>query len=525
MSSGRAVVSAWAASARAAVAFMNSAIRSHERTGSVLVTGSSGKGTTSRMLAEVLRAARISPIFGAEGGHSWSAVASALIENAEAGRTRGDQRAIKLVEVKPAALPQVVRRGATPTALVVTNIFGQPGDDGASAALLRQLERGIRDLPANTTLILNADDPRVAELARDAPNPRVYFGVSDPVHARLRPDPAAAVSCCPRCGDRLSYARVYYGHLGHWTCGGCGLGRPEPDVSVTKIVVTRSSATRVHVAANSSTADYEVPLPGMYNVYNALAAVAVGTRLDLPTWSLRAIENVSGAPMRMEKRRVAGHDVYLAVASNATAYTEVLRAIMGDAEPRQLVLGLSTQRHPRQDTSWIWDVDFEGLAGLAPAPLVCGNRAAEIGIRVKYAGWLGDFRDHGGSAIGRIEPDPVRAVRRALAESPPGEPVWIVSTATALAEIRRWLHHHDGDIALEAKTVPRPTGRLTVRRSTAPRPTGPRPSRPQPTGPQPSGPPRSAPQPAPPAARYRPDRRARPGWTLPRRPRQTGAAR
>lgn len=490
---------------------MNRATRSHGRPGSVLVTGSSGKGTTSRMLAEVLRAAGLYPIFAAEGGHPWSGVASALIENAEAGRTRADRRAIRLVEVKPAALPQVVRRGTKPTALVVTNILrGQPEDD--TAASTAQLERAVRGLPASTTLILNADDPRVVELARDTPHPRVYFGLADPVHARVRPDPTTAVSCCPRCGDRLSYAHVYYAHLGHWACGGCGLSRPEPDVSVTKIVLTRSSAIRIHVAAYSSAAVIEVPLPGMYNVYNALAALTVATHLDLPAWSLRAIENVSGGPMRMERTRVAGHDVYLAVAANATGYTEVLRAILGDAEPTRLVLGLSARRHPRQDTSWIWDVDFEGLAGLVPAPVVCGNRAAEVGVRLKYAGWLGDGRNPGDSALGRIEPDPARAVRRAIAETAPGQPLWIVSTATALAEIRRWLHHHDGDIALEANTAPRPT---------APRPTGT-----QPAGPQPSGPPRSAPPPtAPPPSRHRPDRGARRRWTRDRQPRQNGAAR
>ena len=517
MSSGRAVVSAWAASAREALAtYLSGAARGHGRPGSILVTGSSGKGTTSRMLTEVLRAARLHPIFVAADAHPWSGVASALIEHAEAGRSPKDRRSMRLVEVDADAVPQFVRRGSKPAVLVCTNILGgQPDDDTAGTKRDSVLARAIRSLPASTTLILNADDPRVVEVAADTPHPRVYFGISDEVHARVRPDPTAEVRCCPRCGDRLSYARVYYAHLGDWTCGGCGLSRPEPDVSVTKIVMARSSSTRIHVAAKSSSAVLEVPLPGIYNVYNALAAVTVATHLNLPAWSLRAIGNVSGGPMRMERTRVGGHDVHLAVAANATGYTEVLRAILGDAEPRRMMLGLSARRQPRQDISWIWDVDFEGLAGLVPAPILFGNRAVDIGVRLKYAGWLGDGRDDGHAAGACVEPDPVRAVRRAIAETPPGQPLWIVSTARPLAEIRRWLHHHDGDAGLDAQENRQAlaTRRAVVRaaiqfarpRSTTPAATGPRPT-------------------APPS-RHRPDRAARRRWTSHRRPRQTGATR
>jgi UDP-N-acetylmuramyl tripeptide synthase len=468
------------------------------------------------MLTEVLHAARLRPIFVADDTRSWSGFASALVEHAETGRSPTDRRAIRLVEVDADAIPQVLRRGGKPAVVVCTNILGgQPDDDTAGAKRDTKLARAIRSLPASTTLILNADDPRVVEVAAGTPHPRVYFGISDQVHARVRPDPTAEARCCPRCGDRLSYARVYYAHLGDWACGGCGLSRPEPDVSVTKIVLARSPSTRIRVAAKSSSAILEVPLPGIYNVYNALAAVTVATHLDVPAWSLRAIGNVSGGPMRMERTRVAGHDVYLAVAANATAYTQVLRAILGDAEPRRMMLGLSARRHPRQDISWIWDVDFEGLAGLVPAPILFGNRAADVGVRLKYAGWLGDGRDNGHSAGARVEPDPVRAVRRAIAETPPGQPLWIVSTATPLAEIRRWLHHHDGDAGFDAleNRQALATRRAVVRAAI------------QLAGPRSTAPPATGPRPTAPPSRHRPDRAARRGWTSHRRPRQTGAAR
>jgi len=407
--------------------------RPETRPGSVLVAGSSGKGTTCRILAEVLYAAGLHPVLTAHGARSWPD-----------GWTRdgAPRKSIRLVEVDAAPL---VRRIPPPAAIVCTNILrGRPDDDTAGAALTAQLERAIRSLPASTTLILNADDPRVASLAASRPNPRLYFGMSDPVHGRVRKEPAAEIPCCPGCGERLSYARVYYAHLGHWACGACGLGRPDPTVNVTKIGLVGSSSSRLHLGATSASAALKVPLPGIYNAYNALAAVTVATYLGLPAWSLRAVENASGGPMRMERTRVAERDVYLAVAENATGYTEVLRAILGDGEPRRMLLGLSAPQRPLQDISWIWDVDFESLAGLVPTPVLCGNRAADLGVRLEYAGWLGTRRAQGHPAGASIEPDPIRAVRAAILGTPPGQSLWIVSTATALAVIRSWLrrHHH-----------------------------------------------------------------------------------
>jgi UDP-N-acetylmuramyl tripeptide synthase len=554
MSSGRAVVSTWVASARQAVAAITSnTARSRgwpeTRPGSVLVTGSSGKGTTCRMLAAAMRAAGLEPVLAAEGARHRPGPVSALVGRAGKRRVRADPRRIELVEVEAAELADLVRRMPHPAALVCTNILrGQPDGDTEGTVLAGRIERALRSLPASTTLILNSDDPLVANLATDLPNPRLYFGMSDPVHGRVRRDPTAEVPCCPRCCGRLSYARVYYAHLGHWACRGCGLGRPEPGVSATKVGLAGSASSRLQVVAASAKTIIEVPVPGMYNAYNALAAAAAATHLGLPARSLRAIENVSGGPMRMERIHVAGHDVHLAVATNAIGYTEVLRAALGDAEPKRMLLGLGAGQRLRHDISWIWDVDFESLAGLVRAPVVSGNRAADLAVRLKYAGWLGDGHGRGRAIDARIEPDPTRAVRVAINEAPPGEPLWVVSTPTALAEIRRWLRHHDHvlDPAAELSGQVRSSRRAIVRaaaqlagshmtgphmagtRTTRSRLPGPHPVRarqrgPQASGPQPSGPPRSGALPAaPPLSGRRPDRRS---WTSRRRRGQAGAAR
>jgi lipid II isoglutaminyl synthase (glutamine-hydrolysing) len=402
--------------------------------GSVLVTGSNGKGTTCRMLARVMRAAGLHPLLNPEGSNQLYGLATAVIAHARlTGRMPSDAQAIGLFEVDEGSVPQVVGR-VRPNALVFTNIFrDQPDRYCEPAYLTSMLERTLRRLPADTTLVLNADDPRVACLASDLDNPRLYFGLEDAGIARRESDPTSDFPRCPRCDGELSYTRVYFAHLGHWACSNCGLSRPRPDVSATKVQLAGPSASRVLISTHAADTELAIPLPGLYNAYNAVAAVAAASQSGLPDSSFRAVEQTTAGCFRMELVRVPGHDVYLALAKNANGYTEVLRAVLGDRKPKRMLLGLNDFPGKQPDTSWIWDVDFDSLTGLVPTPVLSGNRAADLAVRLKYAGWTGS----GASLV--VEPDPVRAFQAALAGTPAGQPIWVVSTQVVLRHVRQWL--------------------------------------------------------------------------------------
>jgi UDP-N-acetylmuramyl tripeptide synthase len=470
------------------------------RRGSILVTGSAGKSTTCQLLAPIIRAAGLHLVLSTDGSGQRSALAAAMVAHAApTGHMRRASPAIGLFEVSSGSLAEIVRHVAGPAAIVCTNIFpdaigGQRRRDSGATALAR----AIRTLPATTTLILNADDPGAACLGADLPNPRLYFGVSDPACGRVREDPTSDFPRCPRCDAELTYNRVYYAHLGHWDCGGCGLSRPRPDVSITRIEQVGSSSARLHLTTPAGPAVLRLPLPGLYNAYNALAALAAARHCQLPGRSLAAIEQAPAGSGRMERVTVTGREVYLALGTNATGYTEVLRAVLGDGEPKRMLLGLSD----RPDASWIWTVDFESLAGLVPGPVITGDGAAKLAVRLKYAGWLGDGQDRGQSAGAIIEPDPVRAFQAAMTATPPGQPLWVVSTSAELRAIRRWLRQR-GFVQADRRA----RGHLT----SVQQPTGP-----QLTGPQPS---------APPVSGRRPNGRTRYGRRPPRQAGQTGAGR
>ena len=298
------------------------------------------------------------------------------------------------------------------------------------------IERALRHLPPGTALVLNADDPRVAFLAPDLKNPRLYFGMADSVRRRDGADPTSDFPRCPRCGAELSYDCVFYAHLGHYRCTSCGLVRPEPQVSVTELGLTGPSSTRLQLTTPAGSTVLEIPLPGFYNAYNALAAVATATCCELPHRSFPAIEQVTAAALRMERVTVAGHDVYLALAKNANGYTEVLRAVLCDGQPRRTLLGLNDCPGKQPDTSWIWDVDFDGLTGLVPAPVVTGNRAADLAVRLKYAG--GSVTTPGR----RSRPNPTRSGRssRPWTRRRPANRSGSSRRRSCLMRIRRWLY-------------------------------------------------------------------------------------
>jgi UDP-N-acetylmuramyl tripeptide synthase len=405
--------------------------------GAVLVTGSNGKGTTCRMLATVMRAAGLHPILNREGSNQLSGLATSLVASSGlSGHLPRDGQAIGLFEVDEGSFPGIVKQIARPRALVFTNVFRDQLDRYMEPAyMMSMLERAMRNLPADTTLVLNADDPRVSYLAPDLQNPRLYFGFQDTGLARDGEDPTSDFPRCPRCGGELAYRCVFYAHLGHWSCPGCGLARPEPQVRLTKIDLLGSASSRVQAATPAAETVLEIPLPGLYNAYNAVAALAAATACQLPDRALAAMERVTPSSLRMERIEVAGHSVYLTLAKNANGYTEVLRAVLGDGQPKRIMLGLNDCEGKQPDTSWIWDVDFDSVCGLIPSPVLTGNRAHDLAVRLKYAGWLGTTK----ATTLTAEPDPVRAFQLALARTPPGEPLWLVSTSIVLQHVRRWL--------------------------------------------------------------------------------------
>jgi UDP-N-acetylmuramyl tripeptide synthase len=397
------------------------------RDGSVVVTGTNGKTTTTRLIASILRAAGRRVVHNRSGANLVSGVASALVGSAHpAGRVGGD---VGLFEVDEASVAAVVA-ALRPRVLAVNNLFRDQLDRyGEVTYVARTWRRAVERLDGRSVLVLNADDPSVAALGRGAPGPVVYVGVDDLSQAGPRLEHTADARLCPICGGRLRYSAVFYGHVGHYACPDCGFARPRPGIAAGAVAPEAADRTRAALATPAGAIELSLPLPGLYNVYNALLALGVAHALGLSLAGAAATAgHFSAAFGRIERVAVDGRTAFLALVKNPVGFNQVLRSLLATEEGAHVLIAINDRLADGTDVSWLWDVDVDTLASRAGALTVSGTRAEDMLVRLKYGG---------------VDPSRVALVRplaaafdRALAAVQPGGTLYVLPTYTAMLELR-----------------------------------------------------------------------------------------
>ncbi len=395
--------------------------------GSIVVSSTNGKTTTAAMIAGILRAAGRTPVHNRAGSNMHWGVATALLEQS------GDEG---LFELDEAWLPRVAPQ-LRPRLLVLGNLFRDQLDRYGE---LERIADGWAELVAllesSCEFALNADDPLIADLGRDRELQRrpgvTYFGIEDRSQALPELQHAHDAKHCRRCGAPYVYDRAFVGHLGHYRCPNCGADRPAPDIAATRIELHGISGSSVHLTTPVGELDLELPLPGLYNVYNALAAVAAGLRSGVPLQQVReGLESMRAVFGRVETIEVSGKPVSILLIKNPAGANEVLRTLTLESTDGgiDLWLALNDRIADGRDVSWIWDADFEVLADGVRRVICAGTRAPEMALRLKYAGWPQD-------AIEVIEP-----VESSLDEAVAAAPgrLFALPTYTALLELRTLL--------------------------------------------------------------------------------------
>ena len=395
--------------------------------GVTLVSATNGKTTTAGMLAALLAAEGRAPVHNRAGSNMTWGIATALLEQ------RGDEG---LFEVDEAWLPRVAAE-LNPSLVVLGNLFRDQLDRyGETEALAGEWAATVAARAGRARFVLNADDPLVADLGRDDEARRregvVYFGVDDESQAPPELQHAFDAKHCRRCGHPYAYARAFVGHLGHYSCPNCGAGRPEPEVAATRIELHGMRGSSFTVRTPGGELAVELPLPGLYNVYNALAAIAAALELGVAAERVAAaLGSMRGAFGRVETIAVDEKRVSILLVKNPAGANEVLRTLKLEAADGELDIwiALNDRIADGRDVSWVWDADFELLAGAARRVTCAGTRAPEMALRLKYAGW----------PEGRIavEPQIEASLDRAVAEAP--ERLFALPTYTALLELHKVL--------------------------------------------------------------------------------------
>ena len=388
--------------------------------GSALVSATNGKTTTAAMTAEILRG-RMRLAHNSSGANLVSGVASTLLDahGAELG----------LFEVDEAALPEVAAR-LHPRAVCLGNLFRDQLDRyGELEHVAAGWRAAVRALPADAALALNGDDPQVADLAHDRRR-AVVFGVDDPSCARPFLQHAADSKYCIRCGTPYAYAAAYVGHLGDYRCPSCGHARPSLDVVAREIELHGLESARFRLQTPAGTRDVRLRVPGLYNVYNALAAAALGGTLGASLDEIVAgLEHFNAAFGRFERIVVGDRRLLMLLIKNPAGANEAVRTIVDGGAPTLAVVALNDAIADGRDVSWIWDVDFEPLLPQLDRLVVTGDRAAELALRFKYGGLDAD--------VVEVIPSLERALDRGLELTPAGGELVLLPTYTAMLALRK----------------------------------------------------------------------------------------
>jgi UDP-N-acetylmuramyl tripeptide synthase len=408
------------------------------RAGSALVSATNGKTTTAAMAASILERNGTRLVHNRAGANMAGGIATALLDAARPGGAIDGQ--LGLFEVDELWLAPLAAQ-LRPRAVLLGNLFRDQLDRYGELETIAERWAGMLSEHPPERLVLNADDPLVADLGRDRDG-ALYFGVEDDSLALPGMAHAADAKHCRNCGAPYRFDAVYLGHLGHYRCPGCGQRRPEPAVTASDVRLEGVHAARFALRAPAGQVEVRLALPGLYNVYNALAAAALALALGVPLEHVAAgLSDTRAAFGRGELVRLGpagapGRDLRILLVKNPAGANEVLRTLALEPGEHDLLGVLNDQIADGRDVSWIWDADFELLAGRVRRATCAGTRAADLATRLKYAG---------------IEPARI-VVREQLAEALDGAaadarpaaggepaPLFALPTYTAMLELRELL--------------------------------------------------------------------------------------
>ncbi len=402
--------------------------------GTILITATNGKTTTANMLASICKEAGLEPVHNAAGANLAYGIATALMA-ANKSKAKSESRLkIGLFEVDEATVKNVSDQLA-PRVFTVGNLFRDQLDRfGEVDETARLIQEGIKPLAPEATLVLNADDPRVAALGREAARPVLYFGLTEGAKS-VSTDDAQDSKDCLICTEPLAYTKRYFSHLGEYACPHCGFRRPLPEVTAIKLKLSLRE-TRFRLLTPDGEAEVALKAPAIFNVYNALAAaasaLAAGVSLDSIVTGLNAFTPAFG---RFETLEAAGRRLRLLLIKNPTGFDQAIEALEIDPGPKNLVIAINDNLADGTDVSWLWDANLERL-GETGVLVTTGTRAHDMALRLKYAGI--------DEVAVIVEPDLAAALERAFEGTPPGGEIFILPTYTAMLDIRKLLEKSAG---------------------------------------------------------------------------------
>ncbi|KAB8144025.1 DUF1727 domain-containing protein [Chloroflexia bacterium SDU3-3] len=398
--------------------------------GAVVVAGTNGKTTTTRMIASILHDAGRAVLHNRAGANLLSGLTATALAGSSLG---GVPRAtVGLFETDEAALPDALDE-TRPRVVLLHNLFRDQLDRyGEVDTIAKRWRAALERLPASSLVLLNADDPAIAALGQGLAAQVRFYGLEDTSHAGGATNMADS-QFCQRCGTPFSYSAIFYAHVGHYTCPSCGNTRPTPHYTLDRLDLHGTEPSRLFMRYPGGALELGLPIPGLYNALNALAAAAATLEMGVQPAVVRAtLEQFSAAFGRIERIDAAGRPLFMALIKNPVGASETVRMLVGGlpaAQQIDLMIAINDRYADGTDVSWLWDADFERLADHVARAVVSGTRADDMAVRLKYAGV--------DPARVTVVPELPQALDAALAALPQGATLYALPTYTAMLELRQ----------------------------------------------------------------------------------------
>jgi len=399
--------------------------------GSVIVTGTNGKTTTTALIQTILKQSGLKVLYNKTGANMLAGIIVSFLRAANAlGKIEHDAA---VIETDEGVFPQLCQT-IHPELVVVTNFFRDQLDRyGELDKTISYIRMGLSKLPKGTKVLLNADDPMVVGLSGIEGLKYFYFGLEDKEIAFREMNQTAEGKYCPRCGTMLVYRHYYYSHMGDYSCPNCGFFRPEPTYFSDNIQLMGLNGSRFRLQeTNGSSIEISTGLPGLYNIYNILASNAAGAILGMEQKSRQtAIKGFQSVFGRMERIQVQDKQIIMALVKNPAGWNEVMRTLFQHQGKYRLLIALNDQIPDGTDVSWIWDTDAEQLTAVSSSITgftISGSRAYDMAVRLKYAGL--------DVTAEQVEMDIAKAWDKALENTLPSEILVVIPNYTAMLEFQ-----------------------------------------------------------------------------------------
>lgn len=394
--------------------------RNYIKEKSITITGTNGKTTTSGLISHILETAHQSVIHNLKGANMLTGVANVFALNL----TPFKKFDYSVIESDEAYLTKLYDYMPSDY-LVVTNLFRDQLDRYGELATTANFIKKAIDKNKKLKLVLNADDPIVATFNRT--DYAVFYGFEN---VRYECDykndsnaPAEIFNC--QCKEPLEYSKRFFAQQGHYYCPKCGYKRPNCDYSANAII--HNDFSEISVIHNGIKYEFTVNLVGLYNAYNALAAIALSFELGLNQAEIqKALNSYKSIFGRTEKRTICGHNTLIQLIKNPTGASEVLKTV--DLNSR-IIIAINDNYADGRDISWLWDSDFEQLKDAKNTIITSGTRANDMAVRLKYAGIPVDKIE--------IYPDIEKAINCTVKYCKYNEKITILPSYTALLKINK----------------------------------------------------------------------------------------